>query len=72
MTVTNHGTEASKFIEAHALFLDSSGKVIAYDEAYFTDGDYELKPGASLTEQLDSRKSYDSVVVYYTARRGDF
>lgn len=72
VTVTNHGTEASKFIEAHALFLDSSGKVIAYDEAYFTDGDYELKPGASLTEQLDSRKSYDSVVVYYTARRGDF
>lgn len=67
VTIKNNGTEPLQFVSAHALFLDSSGKVIAHEETYFTDDDFELKPGATISKQLDSRKKYDSVVIYYSS-----
>ena len=72
VTVTNNGSEASKFLEAYALFLDSSGNVVHYDSTYITDGDSEIKPGATLSKQLDSYKDFDTVEVYLTGRRGGF
>ncbi len=72
VTVTNNGATASKFVEAHALFLDYAGKVVRYDSTYITDGDSEIKPGATLSKQLDSYGSFDSVVVYLTGRRGGY
>lgn len=72
VTVTNNGSEASKFIEAYALFFDSSGKLISADSTYITDSDSELKPGATISKQIDSYDPFDSVEVYLTGRRGGF
>lgn len=69
VTVTNNGSEASRFLEAYALFIDSSGNVVDYDSTYITDGDSELKPGATLSKQLDSNKNFDTVEIYLTGRR---
>ena len=70
VTATNNGDEATKFLEAHALFFDKKGKVIYHTTHYLVDKDYELKPGATLAEQLNAYKKYKKVEVYYTARRG--
>ena len=72
VTVTNNGEEASCFVQAYALFLDSDGNVIRYDSTYITDGDSEIKPGATLSKQLDTYETFDNVVVYLTGRRGGF
>ena len=72
VTVTNNGTEASQFVEAYALFLDSAGKVVRYDSTYIVDGDSEIKPGATLSKQLDTYEAFDTVEVYLTGRRGGY
>ncbi len=72
VTVTNNGSEASKFLEAYALFLNSEGKVVGYNSTYITDGDSEIKPGATLSKQLDAYEAFETVEVYLTGRRGGF
>ncbi len=72
VTVTNKGSEPAEFVEAYALFLDSSGKVIGYDSTYITDGDSEIKPGATLSKQIDIYEAFDTVDVYLTGRRGGY
>ena len=72
VTVTNNGAEASQFVEAYALFLDSAGKVVRYDSTYIVDGDSEIKPGATLSKQLDTYEAFDTVEVYLTGRRGGY
>ena len=42
------------------------------DSTYIVDGDSELKPGATLSQQLSSYKGFDTVKVFFTARRGGF
>jgi hypothetical protein len=69
VTVTNNGTQAAQFVEAYALFLDSDGNVVYYDSTYVTDGDSEIKPGATLSKQLTAYNSFDTVEVYFTGRR---
>ena len=69
VTVTNNGEINAQFVEAHALFFDASDKVISYNSTYITDSDSEIKPGATLSAQLDLYgKSYDHVDVYFTGR----
>ncbi len=72
VTATNKGTEAAKFVEAYALFLDSSGNVVEYGSTYITDGDSEIKPGATLSKQITSYEAFDTVEVYLTGRKGGF
>ena len=55
-----------------ALFLDSAGKVVRYDSTYIVDGDSEIKPGATLSKQLDTYEAFDTVEVYLTGRRGGY
>lgn len=69
VTVTNNGTEASQFVEAHALFFDSQGNVISYESTYVVDDDSVIKPGATISKQIDSYKPFDTVKVYLTGRR---
>ena len=72
VTATNKGTEAAKFVEAYALFLDTSGNVVEYGSIYITDGDSEIKPGATLSKQITSYEPFDTVEVYFTGRKGGF
>ena len=68
ITVTNKGSYAAQFVEAYALFFDADNNLIRYSTNYITDGDSEIKPGATLSAQLDSYDSYDHVEVYLTGR----
>lgn len=68
ITVTNKGSYAAQFVEAYALFFDADNNVIRYSFNYVTDGDSEIKPGATLSAQLDSYDSYDHVEIYLTGR----
>jgi len=72
VTATNKGTEAAKFVEAYALFLDSSGNVVEYGSTYITDGDSEIKPGATLSKQITAYEPFDTVELYLTGRKGGF
>ena len=53
---TNDGSYSAQFVEAYALFFDADNKVVSYDSTYVTDGDSEIKPGATLSVQLDTYK----------------
>lgn len=37
---------------------------------YITDGDSEIKPGATLSEQIRCYEDFDSVKVHITGRKG--
>lgn len=64
----NNGSVPAEFPEATVLFFYGD-KVVAYATKYFCDSDYELKPGASMTEQISAYEDYTSVKVHITARR---
>lgn len=69
VTVTNEGDINAQFVQAHALFFDAAGNVIAYSSSYITDNDSEIKPGATRSAQLDIYgKDYDHAEVYFTGR----
>ena len=66
--VTNNGNSCAEFVEAHALFFDNNNNIISHTSNYVVDNDSEIKPGKSITTQLDSYESYDHVEVYFTGR----
>lgn len=69
VTATNLGDKSAEFTEATAVFF-KDGKAVYYGSCYLTDADYELKPGATISGQINAySKDYDSVKVYLTARR---
>ena len=65
---TNKGSTCAEFVEAHALFFDVNNAIIRHEWTYMVDNDSEIKPGKSITAQLDSFKEYDHVEVYLTGR----
>lgn len=68
VSVTNNGEYAAEFVECHALFF-KDGKVVGHSGTYFTDNDFELKPGKTITEELDCYEEYDDVKFFFTGRR---
>ena len=68
VSVTNNGSEPAEFVEIYALFFKGD-KVVEFDSTYFTDDDYELKPGKTITEELRCYEDYDSVQFFLTGRR---
>ena len=67
---TNNGNLPAEFVEGIVLFL-SGNKCIDYETSYFTDNDFELKPGNTLAKQFNyyGDTSYDSYKVFFTGRR---
>lgn len=69
VTATNLGDKAAEFPEATAVFF-KNGKAVYYGSTYLTDVESELKPGMTISGQINAySKDYDSVKVYVTARR---
>ena len=68
LTVTNTGDKAAMFVQAHAIFF-KNGELIGYDYNYVTDDDSELKPGATLSKELECYSEYDDVKIYMSGRR---
>lgn len=67
VTITNNGTKPAKFVECYMLFFNGN-QVVGFDHNYFTDEDSEIKPGQSITKELDCYESYDSYIIYFTGR----
>ena len=66
--VTNNGSYAADFVEGCALFF-LNGELVDYSTTYFTDDDYELKPGDTISKQITSYKDYDTIEFYLGGRR---
>ncbi len=71
VTITNKGSKPAEFVEAYALFFDADGNVMRSDTTYFSDDDFELKPGASITKQMNAYGTFSSVKLYVSGRRDD-
>lgn len=67
VTVTNNGNVVANFVKVHCLFFDGD-ELVYYNSSYFTDSDYELKPGKEITKELRSYSDYDSTVIILTGR----
>ena len=65
--ITNNGGIPARFPEATALFF-KKGKLVYQSSTYLVDGDSEIKPGASLMNEIRCRKDFDEVRVHLTAR----
>lgn len=66
--ITNNGDVPAEFVEATAVFF-RSGEVVYVGRTYLTDADYELKPGATIVEEIRSYfEEFDEVKVHLTAR----
>ena len=68
ITVTNNGDINAEFVEAYAFFMDANDNIIKYDNEYVIDNDSQIKPGASLSTQLNCYDTYDHVEIYLTGR----
>ena len=66
--VTNNGAYAAEFVEGYVLFFEN-GNLVDYSSAYFTDNEYEIKPGATISEQIITYENFDTMKFYLTGRR---
>lgn len=66
--VTNNGQEPAEYVEGYALFFLDGTLVDSYS-AYFTDDDGELKPGKTISKQLDSYEEFDTIEFYLSGSR---
>lgn len=65
--ITNNGQIPAEFPEATAVFF-RGGEVVYVSSKYLTDADHELKPGATIVEEIRSYEEFDEVRVHLTAR----
>ncbi len=72
---TNNGAIPAEFVKATVVFFRGN-EVVNYDTSYFCDSESELKPGASMTKQMDYYNwdgvRYDSFKVRVTGQRYDW
>ena len=68
--VTNNNDYPAEFVQAYALFFDASGHLVDSDYTYIIDNENVIKPGVTLTKQLDTYDDFDYVEVYFTGRAG--
>ncbi len=68
ISVTNNGVKPAQFIEGTILFF-RDGEVVYWNSAVFIDDDYEIKPGDTITKELDSFEKYDAFKLCFTGSR---
>lgn len=66
--VTNNGNEPAQFVEGYALFF-SGDELVEFTSTYFTDDDSEIKPGATISKQMDAYNGFDRIEFYLTGSR---
>ena len=69
VSVTNNGESDENTVDACALFFDKDGKVVGFDSAQIIDDNFEFRAGTSVTKDLESYNSFDSVKVFVTGSR---
>ncbi len=68
ISVTNNGNESADFVQGDILFL-KNGVVVDYSYTYFSDDDFEIKPGKTISKELTCYENYDSFIFCLTGRR---
>ncbi|WP_026498608.1 hypothetical protein [Butyrivibrio sp. WCD2001] len=68
LLATNTGSVDAEFVQAYALFCNAEGNIISYSSSYITDDDSMIKPGATISAQLDCYQDFDHVECYLTGR----
>ena len=71
VSVTNNGSDPAEFVEAYVLFFNDADELVYADYAYFTDDDYEIKCGDTITKQLSAYVSFSYVEVYLSGRHSN-
>ena len=67
MTVTNNGTVSLDSVMVYVLFFKGN-TIVDYGFTYFTDDDFELKSGKSITKEIYCYEEYDSILVFFDGR----
>jgi hypothetical protein len=68
VSITNTGEWPAEFVECVALFF-KDGKLVTDDYTYFADDDMQIKPGKTITAELNAwGEEYDKVEFYLTGR----
>lgn len=68
VSITNTGEWPAEFVECVALFF-KDGKLVTDDYTYFSDDDMQIKPGKTITAELNAwGEEYDEVEFYLTGR----
>lgn len=68
VSVTNHGQEAAEFVKAYVLFFNGQ-TLVSHANAYFVGDDALLKPGETISKEMDCYEPYDSYQIYLMGRR---
>lgn len=68
LTVTNNGDEAARFAQASVLFFNGD-KVVGFAQKFVTDDDSELKPGKSISKEMNCYEDFDTYQVFFSGRR---
>ena len=66
--VTNNGSIPAEFVEGYALFFKGNS-LVDYDWTYFTDNDSEIKPGKTISKQMNCYEDFDRIEFYVTGRK---
>lgn len=65
--VTNNGNKPIDFVEGYALFFKGS-ELVNWESHYFSDDDFEIKPGKTISKQFTPYEEYDTIKFYLTGR----
>ncbi|MCR4641381.1 MAG: protein kinase [Lachnospiraceae bacterium] len=66
ITVENTADYTANSVRVYTLFFDAAGKLVYEDDRNFTDDNYEIKTGNSITKDVSCSVEYDQVEVYLT------
>jgi hypothetical protein len=67
ITAKNTGDKPIALLEYYLLFLDEDGNAVACDYDFWGDDDGELKPGVTMTREVECPLSFVSLEFYATS-----
>lgn len=65
---TNNGEDAAVFVKGYALFF-KDGKLVDYEDTYFTDDNSEIKPKDTISKQMTVYDEFDTIEFYLDGRK---
>ena len=66
--ITNNGTYAAQFVQAYCLFMDSEDNIVYATSNYIVDDDSEIKPGDTISGQINCSAAFDHIEMFLTGR----
>ena len=66
--ITNNGTYAAQFVQVYCLFMDSEDNIVYATSNYIVDDDSEIKPGDTISGQINCSAAFDHIEMFLTGR----